>query len=120
MCAQLLEEYKQITVLKYRDLTRIQSLHRRLLEYIILQYFARRNLADRKRLWYSHIFENGIYTGRQNKVPFKHNVSWAKGAVHVAATRAFVDYLLHSEVGKVSTYFSICFFLNFLSVFYLY
>ena len=64
--------------------------------------FARQNLGNRKRLWYSYIFKNGTYRERRNKVPFKHNVSWAKGAVHIASTRAFVDYQLHSEIGKVS------------------
>ena len=30
--------------------------------------------------------------------PFAHNVTWAKGAVHVALSRPFVDYLLHNKV----------------------
>ena len=37
-------------------------------------------------------------------------MSWAKGAVHIAATRAFVDYLLHSAVGKVSFKWSLILF----------
>ena len=32
------------------------------------------------------------------KPPFAYNVTWAKGDVHVALSRPFVDYLLHNEV----------------------
>ena len=35
---------------------------------------------------------------RYKKPSFEYNVTWAKGAVHVALSRPFVDYLLHNKV----------------------
>ena len=41
---------------------------------------------------------------RYNKTSFKHNITWAKGGVHVALSRAFADYLLHNQVSANATF----------------
>ena len=47
-----------------------------------------------------------IFTSRRNKWrwakagPLPHNISLAKGPVHVAASRGFVDFLLHSTYSR--------------------
>ena len=52
---------------------------------------------------YSHTLKNGRSVSKRKKIKFQHAIRWAKGSVHIAVTRQFIDYLLHSEVGKVST-----------------
>ena len=45
---------------------------------------------------------------RYKKPPFAHNITWAKGAVHVALSRQFADYFLHNQVKLRKRHFKLC------------
>ena len=65
--------------------------------------FHRENQSKQDRIRYAYGMKDGRGINRTLKTTqFKHNVTWGSEASHIAASRPFVEYLLHSEVGKVS------------------